>query len=153
MRKLLILTFFNAIILSVFPASAARIDVADAPDAVIQGLRSEHPEAQNIQIDKERHFGLTLYEVKFKSNGEQHETLFTPQGKHFGHEQPVAPADLPRAIIKTLDSTFRSYSITDAEMIRHPDGRIEYEIDVHGDANDWELAMSPSGRTLVKERD
>jgi len=153
MHKLLLLAFSNALILAAFPASAARIDVADAPGAVIQGLKSEHPEAKNIKIDKEKHFGLTLYEVKFKSNGEQHETLFTPQGKHFGHEQPVASADLPRAIIKTLDSTFRNYSIKDAEIIRHPDGRIEYEIDVHGDGSDWELAMSPSGRILVRERD
>jgi len=153
MRKLLLLAFSNALILAAFPASAARIDVADAPGAVIQGLKSEHPDAKNIQIDKEKHFGLTLYEVKFKSNGEQHETLFSPQGQHFGHEQSVTTEDLPRAIVKTLDRTFRSYSIKDAEIIKHPDGRIEYEIDVHGDGSDWELAMSPSGRILVRERD
>jgi len=39
------------------------------------------------------------------------------------------------------------------KKIKHPDGDIEYEIDVLGNGEEWELAMDPTGKIWAKERD
>lgn len=42
--------------------------------------------------------------------------------------------------------------ILDAEQITHPDGRIEYEIELTSQGAEWELALNPEGKILVKEK-
>jgi len=154
MRNTITVSLFFLFILPVVTVNAAKIDIADVPWRVLKGLKNEHPGAKNIQVDKERHFGLTLYEVKFNIDDKQHETLFDPKGWHFGHEEAIKPEHLPSAVIRTLNKTFKQFTIKDVEEIRHPGNeRIEYEIDIHGDGEDWELAMDPFGKILVKERD
>jgi len=152
-KKTIFSSFLATLALAAFSAQAEKIKLSEVPEAVIKTMKAEHPEAKNIKVDKELHFGMVLYEVKFKTNGKQHETLFEAHGKHFGHEQEVEVSELPVAVIKTLQQTFNNLTIQDAEKIEHPDGRIEYEIDVNGDGEDWELAMSPTGKIWVKERD
>jgi len=152
-KKILFLSLLATLLLSCFSAQAGKIKLFEVPKAIIKAMKAEHPEAKNIKVDKELHFGIVLYEVKYKTNGKQHETLFEAHGKHFGHEEEVEVSELPDAIIKTLKQTFTNLSIQDAEKIEHPDGRIEYEVDVKGDGEDWELAMSPAGKIWVKERD
>ncbi|MCF6250116.1 MAG: PepSY-like domain-containing protein [Methylococcaceae bacterium] len=152
-KKLLISSFIATLVLPVFSAQAGKIKLSEVPEAVIKSMKVEHPDAKNIKVDKELHFSMVLYEVKYKTNGKKHETLFDPQGKHFGHEEEIEISELPQPIIKTLKQTFKQLSIKDAEKISHPDGRVEYEIDVKGDGEDWELAMSPTGKIWVKERD
>jgi len=152
-KKILFLSLLATLVLSCFSAQAGKIKLSEVPKAIIKAMKAEHPEAGNIKVDKELHFGIVLYEVKYKTNGKQHETLFEAHGKHFGHEEEVEVSELPDAIIKTLKQTFTNLSIQDAEKIEHPDGRIEYEVDIKGDGEDWELAMSPAGKILVKERD
>ncbi len=152
-KKILFSSLLATLVLSSFSAQAGKIKLSEVPKAVIKAMKAEHPDAKNIKVDKELHFGIVLYEVKYKTNGKHHETLFEAHGKHFGHEEAIEVSELPDAIIKTLKQTFTNLSIQDAEKIEHPDGRIEYEVDVKGDGEDWELAMSPAGKIWVKERD
>jgi uncharacterized membrane protein YkoI len=144
-------TFF----IQTLPAQAERIDLDQVPKAVMEGLRQEHPDASNLEVDKENHFGLTLYEVKFKEKGgHEHQTLLDTEGKPFGHEEPVDPKDLPPAVTQSLGKVFSSFKIKDVEKIHHPDGtRIEYEIDLEGDGADWEITMDSKGNVLAKEQD
>lgn len=143
----------STFLLPVFSAQAAKISLPDVPEHVIKAFEAEHPEAKNIQVNKNRHFDLTLYEIKFKGNDGHHETLMTSEGKHFGHEISVDINKLPQAIPNKLAQIFKKFSISDAEKISHPDGRIEYEIDVLSDSGKWELAMNLDGDVLVKEKD
>ena len=153
MNKILLSSIIATLVLPAFSVQASNLKFSDVPKAVINSMKAEHPNAKKIKVDKELHFGLVLYEVKFKINGKSHETLFDQQGQHFGHEEEVEIPELPQAIIKTLKQTFKKLKIKKAEKIEHPDGRIEYEIDVKGDGEKWELAMSPTGKIWVKERD
>ncbi|NOR68502.1 MAG: hypothetical protein GQ532_02195 [Methylomarinum sp.] len=153
MNKKIISSLIAMLVLPVFSAQASNLKFSDVPEAVIKSMKIEHPDAKKIEVDKELHFGMVLYEVKFKTNGKKHETLFDAQGHHFGHEEEIEISEIPQPIIKTLKQTFKKLSIEKAEKISHPDGRVEYEIDVEGDGEDWELAMSPAGKIWVKERD
>ena len=53
----------------------------------------------------------------------------------------------------TVRKLFNQLTLKDAEAIHHPDGRIEYEIDVVGDGLDWELVLDNQAKLLSKERD
>ncbi|MCK5120590.1 MAG: PepSY-like domain-containing protein [Methylococcales bacterium] len=153
MNKKIISSLVATLVLPVFSAQASNLKFSEVPEAVIKSMKAEHPDAKKIEVDKELHFGMVLYEVKFKTNGKKHETLFDSQGRHFGHEEEIEISEIPQPIIKTLKQTFKKLSIEKVEKISHPDGRVEYEIDVEGDGEDWELAMSPAGKIWVKERD
>ncbi len=155
MYKTMTLTLAATLFIPTLSAHAERIELDQVPKTVMDGWRREHPDASNLEVDKESHFGLTLYEVKFKEKGgHEHQTLLDTEGKPFGHEEPVDPQDLPPAVTQSLSKIFSSFKIKDAEIIHHPDGtRLEYEIDLEGDGADWEIAMDPKGKVLVKERD
>ncbi len=75
------------------------------------------------------------------------------QGKHFGHEEEITISELPQTVIAKLKQTFKKLKIQKAEIIANPDGCVEYEIDVKGDGEKWELAMNDAGDILVKKRD
>jgi len=152
-QQIILSSFIAILVLPVFSAQAGTLKFSEVPEVVIKSMKAEHPDAKKIKVDKDLHFGMVLYEVKYKTNGKQHETLFDSQGRHFGHEIEIEISALPQAIIKTLKQTFKNLKILKAEKIAHPDGRIEYEVDANGDGEDWELAMSPAGKILVKERE
>jgi hypothetical protein len=106
-----------------------------------------------VEIDKEVHFDEVLYEVKYTINGVKFETLFTPKGERFGEEIEIPVSELPKAIVKTIEKTFKQFKIDKVERIEHPDGRVEYEVDVEGDGQEWEIEMTPDGKILLQELD
>lgn len=153
MNKFILASFISALVLPVFSVQAEKISRDKVPTAVIKNIKIEYPKAKIIEIDKEVHFGEVLYEVKYTINGVKFETLFTPEGLRFGDEVEVPVSELPDAIVKTLQKTFKQLVLEKAEIIVHPDGRIEYEVDVMGDGQEWEIEMTPEGKILLKELD
>ena len=152
-KKIVLASFISALILPAFSVQAEKIPRSDVPEAVVKMIKKEHPKAKLIEIDKEMHFGEVLYEVKYKINGVKFETLFTPAGEHFGEEIEIPISELPKAIVKTLEKTFKTFKIDKVEKIEAPDGRIEYEVDVDGDGQEWEIELTPDGKILLKELD
>ncbi len=135
---------------SAFSVQARPIDASEVPAPVINALKSRHPDAENISIDKELHFRMDLYQVKYKIGDEQTMALFDSQGRPFGHEETIDPRQLPAAVSKKLEKAFAHYSISNTELIRHPDGRVEYDIQINVNGSDWKLAMSQNGNILTK---
>jgi len=58
-----------ALFIPVLSAHAERIELDQVPKAVMDGLRQEHPDAKELKVNNETHFGLTLYDFKFKESG------------------------------------------------------------------------------------
>ena len=131
-------------------ANATNITEAEIPDSVIQGLKSDHPNARNIKATRQQHFGETYYEVQFKLHGKPHETLYDRFGKPFGHEEEVA--ELPNPTRSKLKQTFGDYKLENAVSLHHPDGRTEYEIDLRSGGVLWEVVTNERGDILVKEK-
>ncbi len=128
---------------------ATNIKKTEVPSAVFQGLKKDHPEANNIRVTKQTHFGMTLYEIKFELRGQRHETLFDSNGKPFGHEEELT--QLPKVIHYSLKRQLGNFKIVEAVSLRHPDGRIEYEIDLLLKNQLWEIVTSENGKILIKE--
>ncbi len=152
-KKILLSSLLATLILPVFSAQAGKIPLSEVPQAVINSLKERHPDAKIIKVEKEHHFTLKLYEVKFILNGKKQELLYSPQGEYFGYEEDINISELPQAVVDKLKQSFKKLTIVKAEKIKHPDGRIEYEIDVEGDGEEWEITMSPTGQIWGKERD
>ncbi len=138
-KKIILASIIGAFVLPVSSVVAKKIPHSEVPEAVVKMIKKEHPEAKLIEIDKEVHFGELLYEVKYRVNGVKFETLFTSNGESFGEEIEIPLSELPKAIIKTLEKTFKQLEIEKAEKIEAPDGRVEYEVDVVGDGQEWEI--------------
>ena len=138
------------LLLTAFSAQATNINQSEIPSAVLDGLKADHPDARNIAVTRQKHFGLTLYEVQFKLHGKPHEALFDPWGKPFGHEEPVQ--QLPDVVSNKLKQVFSEMAIESAVALHHPDGRIEYEIDLRSAGELWEVVTNEKGNILVKER-
>jgi len=152
-KKILFSALLATLVLPVFSAQAKKIPLSEVPPSVITSLKERHPEAKIIKVEEEHHFTLKLYEVKFKLHGEKYEILYNPQGKYFGFEEDIHISDLPKAVVDKLKKTFKKLTIEKAEKIESPDGRIEYEIDVNGDGEEWEMIMGPKGKIWGKEQD
>jgi len=152
-KKTILASLITTLVLPVFSVQAEKIPFSEVPETVIKNIKKEHQKAKVIEIDKEVHFDEVLYEVKYTINGVKFETLFTPEGSRFGEEIEIPLSELPQAIVKTLEQTFKQLKIEKAEKIEHPDGRIEYEVDVEGDGQEWEIELTPAGKILLKELD
>lgn len=146
----LILITASVLYLTSFHTQATNINQADIPESVIAGLKADHPGARNINVTRQRHFGLTLYEVQFKTHGSPHEALFDSRGKPFGHEEAVK--QLPELVTNKLKQVFSEFKIENAVALHHPDGRVEYEIDLRNSGVLWEVVTNEQGRILVKEK-
>jgi uncharacterized membrane protein YkoI len=152
-KKIVLASLITALVLPAFSAHAEKIPRSEVPEAVIKMIKKEHPKAKVVEIDKEVHFDEVLYEVKYTINGVKFETLFTPEGERFGEEIEIPVSELPKAIVKTIEKTFKQFKIDKVERIEHPDGRVEYEVDVEGDGQEWEIEMTPDGKILLQELD
>lgn len=150
MNNKTVLPLFALLVLTSLPAQAKQINFSEVPTSVINRLKSLHPDAENVTIDKELHFRMNLYEVKFKAGDRQTAMLFDTKGRPFGHQEKIDPQQLPAAVSKKLERTFAGYSIRNTQLITHPDGRVEYELAIKADSSDWELAMNPNGNILAK---
>ena len=145
--------FLMVAIVFVSPVQAKTIAQEEIPAAVLAGLKKHHQDVGAITVDKETHFGLTLYEVKLETHGNQHQALFDQQGRSFAHEEAINIQQLPASLQLAVKKLFNQSTVKDAESIQHPDGRIEYEIDVLGDGVAWELILDNQAKLLSKERD
>ncbi len=152
-KKILFSALLTTLVLPSLPVQAKKLPLSEVPKAVINGLKERHPDAKIIKIEEELHFALKLYEVKFKLNGNKQELLYTPQGKYFGYEEDINISELPKAVVNKLEQSFTKVTIAKAERIKHPDGRIEYEIDVIGDGEEWEFIIGETGKLWSKVRD
>ena len=148
----IVLPFLAVFMLPAVPAHAQKIKLTDVPPSVAASIKSHYPEAKNILINKELHFRMNLYEVKFNAGNHQNVVLLDGHGQPFGSEEHIDARQLPVAVNKKLERTFANFRIQDTQLLRHPDGRIEYDVDVKGDGSEWELAMTPSGNIVAKNR-
>lgn len=151
-----VISLFLAVFLSFVcvPTGAERIEIDEVPKAVLKSFYKEHPNKKNIRVDREYHFETLLYEIKFgDSDSHSHQTLFTADGKQFGHEKPIPIERLPKKVRNSINRLFSSVTIEDAEEIHQPaSARLEYEVDVIGDGGDWEIGLDSEGRIIRKEK-
>lgn len=145
------LTLFPVLFFSIFSAQAQQVYQSEVPVSLMDDIKLNHPNAENIMIERELHFRIPLYQVKFKTYAGQYFALFDMRGKPFGQEDRIDPMQLPTAVSRKLEKTFGEYSVLSSLLLKHPDGRIEYGVNLKVKGISWALAMSSGGNILTKK--
>jgi uncharacterized membrane protein YkoI len=57
------------------------VAIADLPQAVVDAIKKDYPNAELLAAEKETENGETLYDVEFKNDGKTLEAEVTPDGK------------------------------------------------------------------------
>ena len=146
----IVLPLLAVLILPTGTVYAKKLTLAETPSSVVDSIKSHYPNAKDISINKELHFRMNLYEVRFNAGNRQNVVLFDSQGRPFGSEEQIDSRQLPVAVNKKLERTFANFSIQNTQLLRHPDGRVEYDVAVKSDGSAWDLAMTRSGNILAK---
>jgi hypothetical protein len=153
MRSLLF-SIFSVAALSFLVATAQAEPVA-IPDKAKASILKRHPQAQDLQVSQETHFGNPLLSISFKSaNDEIVQELFRPNGVLFTNKLPLEnPLELPATVSAALDAQFSNHHIQKAELVVNPNGvGEEYVIYIEGAGGNWLVISTDKGEITSKQR-
>ena len=111
-----------------------------------------HPQATELQISQEKHFGNALLKVTFKDQDETNMELFRTDGALYSNVLPVDdPTPLPSPLLKTLKAEFSGYQFKKAELVVNPNGvGEEYGVYLAVNNVNWLVWINERGQILSK---
>jgi hypothetical protein len=137
-------------------AGERKVDEADVPRPVLDGIAKRYPNARKLGFVKESEHGKTVYEVRLDADGRKLEIDVAPDGKLLAEEEQVAFAAIPDAVKKGLAAAPKvgKWSVQRAEKVSDPAGAtpMKYEIVVKRGDERAEVTLSEEGKVLATER-
>jgi hypothetical protein len=126
MKKILIATTITTALFTTGLFAQSKIIV---PAVVKESFAKKFPEAKNITWEKEK----GNYEANWGGkSGEDNSVLYTPAGKFLEAGKAIASSQLPEPAKSYLKTHYKGASVTEAMLIKHADGKVTYEAEVHG---------------------
>ncbi len=119
---------------------------SEIPAAVQRSFQQKFAQASDIKWEAEE----GSYEAEFQLNGKEMSAEFAGDGTWKETETEVEQADLPAAIVDTLEAAYGDYEVKKAELCETPEGK-NWEIEVKKDQTEMELVMDENGKILKKE--
>ena len=97
--------------------------------------------------------GVTVYEVELEGPDPDLELYFDLNYNFLFEAYDVTVADLPAAVVSTLDTDFAGYEIDTDELEQHvyPDGSIQYRVELTLADDDVELILDADGNVLCSD--
>ncbi len=127
---------------------SVRID--DVPAEVRQTLEREAGGAKIESLVRTTEDGQEVYEAELTKNGRATELEILPTGLVYKVEEQMSPAELPDAVLDTVQREVPTGKITGVDR-EFQNGRTTYEIDVELQLHEWELVVMPDGTLVSKE--
>jgi hypothetical protein len=143
-------TFFAILTL----ATANAVMAADTiPANVMATLTAKFPQAKIDKWSKEKEDGKQVFDIEFRQGERKFEADIFADGTIHNWEQQIAPADLPPAVMKTLNQNFPNAALKEIMAVTEVTGGAErldgYEVVVaRAHKRDVELTIAPDGRVL-----
>jgi hypothetical protein len=126
MKKILITATLAT---AVFTTSLYAQTKVNVPKVVQEAFLEKFPEAKNITWEKEK----GNYEANWGGkSGEDNSVLYTPAGKFLEAGKAITASQLPEPAKSYIKTHYKGASITEAMLIKHADGKVTYEAEVHG---------------------
>ena len=119
---------------------------SEVPAAVQKSFQKKFAQATEVKWEEEE----GSYEAEFHLNGKEMSAEFSGDGTWKETETEVDQADLPAAIVDTLESAYGDYEVKEVELCETPEGK-SWEIEVKKDQTEMELVMDENGKVLKKE--
>jgi hypothetical protein len=128
-----------AVIMTGISASCQGIKV---PDAVKNAFASKFPNATNVKWGKENAKEL---EAGFKLNNTNVSANFGLDGSWVETETMINASDLPAAVTNAINVKYPGNTITRAEKLEKPGGKILYETVIKVNGKKREIEINPDG--------
>lgn len=119
---------------------------ADVPDAVMSAFNSAHPDARDVEWEKEGEY----YEVEFEEGRVEMEIVYDIEGNVIETEIEIDVSDLPDAIVKYINDNYSDYKIDEAEKIENGEG-VLYEVEIEYKRSELELMFDGNGNFLGED--
>ncbi len=119
---------------------------SEVPEAVQKSFQEKFAQASEVKWEEEE----GTYEAEFQLNGKEMSAEFSGDGTWMETETEVDQADLPAAIVDTLESAYGDYTVEKVESCETPEGK-NWEIELKKDDTEMELVMDENGKILKKE--
>jgi hypothetical protein len=133
----------------------AKVPLKDVPQAVLHAVKAKFPGAELKEASKETEDGKTTYEIALKDKGQNVDVAVSAAGEIEEIEREVAPKDLPKPVVATVEAKYPKATIKKAEEIIEFDDGLEkknFELLIEtADKKTRELKVSPMGRLLEDE--
>jgi len=115
------------------------------PKAVEQAFKSKYPNESDPdwRIDKNGNF-----ESHFKKDGEHYRADFSPNGDWIETESNIKKKELPKAILKVLDTDFEDVKIVEIEKVDHATKGIFYDVEIKVDDKKKDLEFTKEGKRI-----
>ena len=134
-------------------ASERKLKEADVPKAVIDAVKTAHPDAKITGFEEEKEQGKTVYEVSLGEGANKVELDVSPDGKILTTETVIALNAVPGEVQKAFGaSKYGKWTVKKVEKVvdtgHEQDPRFEYQVSNAGKRA--EVVFANDGK-IVKE--
>ncbi|WP_297088099.1 PepSY-like domain-containing protein [uncultured Draconibacterium sp.] len=140
MKRIFLLLLLFSITLSTL---AQKIDNDNVPAVILNAFHLKFPHATDTSWKIEK----GNYRVEFEVNNKPHELLMDHKGSMLKHSQDLYLSEIPKAVLKTIDSKAPYYDIHDADRSEQGN-EITYEIKFENEGNDNIFWIDERGKLL-----
>ena len=138
---------------------------AEPPPKVAEAVKAAYPAAKITEIERERHRGVTVYEVELRVGGHEVELKIDESGVIGSIETELRVKDAPAAVIVACKKLYPDAKIEEVEqrevrgvflytgfaLLKEP--RVVYEVEVETDKGETEILLDASGKILRSKVD
>jgi polysaccharide deacetylase 2 family uncharacterized protein YibQ len=135
-------TRFSWLLLCLGIAMTVHAQKLAVPAAVTNAFTAKYPGATEVKWGKE---SAKEYEAEFKLNGTNVSANFGTDGSWVETETVIKVTDLPAAVTSAIKTKYPGATITMAEKLEQPGGKILYEAAIKVNGKKKSLELKPDG--------
>lgn len=111
-------------------------------EAAKKAFAAKFPNATDVKWGKEN---ATEYEAEFKLNNQSISANFKTDGSWVETETTIKASELPAAVTNAINTKYPGNTITRAEKLEKPGGKILYETVIKVKGKKKEIEINPDG--------
>jgi len=126
------------------------VKLEQVPDAARAVIQTHTAGAEICRIKQKQKDGQTVYKVKYKKDGREHELKVSAAGDLLELEEKVTLDELPAAVRATVEEETAGGEIKKLEK-ETEGGKTFYEVKFKKDGKKHEVEINPDGSVLKRE--
>jgi hypothetical protein len=112
-----ITTALATILIAFSQANATEKEVSkhQVPTTVLEAFEKTHPNAKEVEFEKEMIEGKAVYEVEYRENGREYEILYDSDGEILQKEETIDVKTLPEGVVQAIFKAHPKATIEEAK--------------------------------------
>lgn len=140
---------------SILPLAFAALSISacaqvNVPEAAKTAFSQKFPTAKSVKWGEEKEENAkAVFEAEFKLNGKESSANFNEKGEWLETELTIKKADLPAAVLQTIEKEFAGYKTGEMASVETP-GTKAYEIALKKGKEELEVVIDAQGKVIKK---